>query len=167
MAVPSDRSTAVFLMPPVKYLSHLSHLSDLKLFFSEPLLNGEVGGEVSCSACSSGNISLSSLGQSSKWIWGPSQQFIVVVTTKTLPNSSDCSSSYCLPKRLAKWGKRHVYEILLALQLAGFFIVTAHSFQVLQHWSFSCSMVTGISVWLLFSLKNSLLLCMFSRKDPF
>lgn len=53
-----------------------------------------------------------------------SQQFIVVVTTKTLLDSSDCSSSSCLPKRLAKWGKRHVYEILLALQLVGFFIFT-------------------------------------------
>lgn len=39
-----------------------------------------------------------------------SQQFIVVVTTKTLPDSSDCSSSCCLPKRLAKWGKRCVWD---------------------------------------------------------
>lgn len=58
-----------------------------------------------------------------------SQQFIVVVTTKTLPNSSDFSSSRCLPRRLAKWGRRHVCEILLAMQLVGFFIFTIHFFK--------------------------------------
>lgn len=46
-----------------------------------------------------------------------SQDFIVVVTPKTLPNSSVFSGSCCLPKSLAKWGKRHVCEILLAMQL--------------------------------------------------
>lgn len=60
----------LLLMLPVNYLPHLSHLSDLKLFFSEPLVNGEVG-EVSCSACSSGHISLSSFCHSSVRIWVP------------------------------------------------------------------------------------------------
>lgn len=43
MAVPQTDLELFLLMLPVKHAPHLFHLSDLKLF-SEPLLNGEVGG---------------------------------------------------------------------------------------------------------------------------
>lgn len=95
----------------------------------------------------------------SSWLWPPEPQQILLVALVAVVLPKDWPSASQEQRHICRDPFSNSQLVVI------FFIFTVDSFHVLQHLSPSCSMVTYLSMWLLFSLKNSLLSHMFSRKD--